>query len=360
MISGTLFDYLRNDFFDANDWFNDHLGAPISALRQNDFGGTLGGPISIPGLYSGKDKTFFFLSYEGLRLAQPQAAATNNLVPDIFMRQQAPPALQPILNAFPLPNGQDFGTATAPGLAQFVQSFSVPSSIDATSVRIDHNFGPKLAFFFRFADTPTSTEARLDANSAVTATSVNTQTFTLGAVSQLSATINNDFRLGYSTSDTTQQGHLDTFGGAVPVNLASAVGAGAFKDARVQMQILIPGAGISVLRDGNSRNRLRQLNLVDGFSILSGKHQFKFGADYRRIASPADPSSPFVVPTYLSAQSVITNNADLALVGVTLSATPIFNEFSAYFQDEWHIYPSVNLSVGLRWEVDPPPHGARW
>jgi len=357
-LHGTLFDYLRNNFFDANDWFNDHLGKPISALRQNDFGGTLGGPISIPHLYSGRDRTFFFVSYEGLRLIQPQAARTNLLVPDIFMRQQAPVALQPILNAFPLPNGKDFGTAAAPSLAQFVQSFSVPSSIDATSVRVDHNFGPKLALFFRFADTPTSTQTRLDANSAITATSLNTQTFTLGGVSQLSARTNNDFRLGYSTSDATQQGHLDNFGGATPVNLASTVGAGTFSDARVQMQILVPGAGVSVLRDGNSRNELRQWNIVDTFSILAGKHQLKFGVDYRRINSPTDAASPFVVPLYLSAQSVLTNKAALVRVGVTSSASPIFNEVSAYCQDEWHISPSVNLSLGLRWEVDPPPFGA--
>lgn len=356
-LHGSLFDYLRNDFFDANDWFNDHLGTPISALRQNDFGGTIGGPLSIPRLYSGKDRTFFFVSYEGLRLAQPQAATTNNLVPDIFMRQQAPAALQPILNAFPLPNGQDFGTAAAPSLAQFVKSFSVPSSIDATSVRIDHNFGPKLALFFRFADTPTSTQGRLDGNSVITTTSLNTQTFTLGAISQPSARTNNDFHLGYSISDATQKATLDNFGGATPVDLASAIGAGAFRNARVQMQILIPDAGFSVLRGGDSRNGLRQWNLVNTFSILSGKHQLKFGADYRRLASPTTPASPFVVPIYFSAQSVLTNNADLAVVGVTSSATPIFNEFAAFFQDEWRILPGVNLSLGLRWEVDPPPHG---
>jgi Carboxypeptidase regulatory-like domain/TonB-dependent Receptor Plug Domain len=56
---GTVFDYLRNNFFDANDWFNDHYGDPQPALRQNDFGGTLGGPVRVPQLYNGKDRTFF-------------------------------------------------------------------------------------------------------------------------------------------------------------------------------------------------------------------------------------------------------------------------------------------------------------
>jgi hypothetical protein len=63
---GTAFDYIRKDVFDANNWFNDayNPGLPKSEERQNDFGGTLGGPIF-------KDKTFFFFSYEGLRLLQP-------------------------------------------------------------------------------------------------------------------------------------------------------------------------------------------------------------------------------------------------------------------------------------------------
>ena len=62
---GSVYDYLRNNFFDANDWFNDYYGKPQSALRQNDFGGTLGGPIWIPHLYSGRDRTFFFVGVRG-------------------------------------------------------------------------------------------------------------------------------------------------------------------------------------------------------------------------------------------------------------------------------------------------------
>jgi len=76
---GSVFDYLRNGFFDANDWFNDHYGVRPAALKQNDFGGTMGGPVVIPGLYNGKERTFFFISYEGLRLTQPQAATIQSV-----------------------------------------------------------------------------------------------------------------------------------------------------------------------------------------------------------------------------------------------------------------------------------------
>ena len=64
LFHGSAFDYLRNDIFDARNYFD---APPLSKppLRQNDFGGTLGGPII-------KNKTFFFFSYEGLRLRLPQ------------------------------------------------------------------------------------------------------------------------------------------------------------------------------------------------------------------------------------------------------------------------------------------------
>jgi hypothetical protein len=171
-LHGSAYDYLRNDAFDANDWFNDYYGSPKSALRQNDFGGTLGGPIRIPSLFVGTDKSFFFASYEGLRLTQPQAA-TIAYVPDAYMRDQSPAALKPILDSFPLQNGLDYGTSLNPSLAQFIQSYSLPSSIDSTSVRLDQQVSPRLSLFFRFGYVPSSTESR--ALSDVTGSQANSQ-----------------------------------------------------------------------------------------------------------------------------------------------------------------------------------------
>src|SRR5215470_16353897 len=64
---GTAFDILRNDKLDANSWFNNLNGAPKPRDHQNDFGGSLGGPVWIPKIYNGHDKTFFFFSYEQYR-----------------------------------------------------------------------------------------------------------------------------------------------------------------------------------------------------------------------------------------------------------------------------------------------------
>jgi hypothetical protein len=86
-LHGTAFEYLRNDVLDANDWFADNKGLKKPALRQNDFGVVLGGPIL-------RDKLFFFGSYEGLRVRQPQIA--NTYVPTLATRQDAAPAVQAV------------------------------------------------------------------------------------------------------------------------------------------------------------------------------------------------------------------------------------------------------------------------
>jgi Carboxypeptidase regulatory-like domain len=64
---GSAYEFLRNNDFDANNFFSNRSGIPNSIYKQNDFGATVGGPVTIPKLYHGKDKTFFFFSYEGFR-----------------------------------------------------------------------------------------------------------------------------------------------------------------------------------------------------------------------------------------------------------------------------------------------------
>ncbi|MGD0941698.1 MAG: TonB-dependent receptor [Terracidiphilus sp.] len=350
---GTTFDYLRNDVFDANDWFNDHYGDPAPALRQNDFGGTFSGPVWFPRLYNGREHTFFFGSYEGLRLTLP-AAATIQYVPDLFMRQQALPAMQPILNAFPLPNGIDYGTSASPSLAQFIAPYSVPSTIDSTSVRVDEALGPKLALFFRYGDTPSSTSTRQ--NFALQTISSNASTYTFGATSQFSSRMNSEFRLGYARSESSQIGTLDTFGGATPTDLNANLGAGSFAAVEPFILFLLPGVGgPSYLSPYYGKNDGRQWNIVDTVSLSKGHHNLKFGTDYRRITSPIVPPNLEVVAEFFSASSIL-NGVPLVTEPIAFKgATPIFNELALFAQDEWRVRPGLSLSLGLRWELDPPP-----
>jgi hypothetical protein len=352
---GSAFDYLRNEAFDANNWFNNYFGQAKQVLRQNDFGGTLGGPVRIPVLYNGKDKTFFFVSYEGLRLTLPQAAAIQ-YVPDTYMREQAPAVLQPILNAFPVQNGLDYGTAAAPSLAQFIKGYSIPSSVDSVSVRIDEVFSPKLTFFFRYGGTPSSTSTR--SLSTVSTIESQSRTYTGGMTNQVSPVFTNQFRIGRAENTASGSSSLDSFGGAVPVDLAGAFGVTASPEASPAFVIYLPGVGESFLGIGSSKNESHQWNVVDVADYSLGKHLLKFGADYRRITSTLTPATPNLEGFYESAQSVLANRADLMFVLKSLRATPIFNQSALFVQDEWHVASRLNFSFGLRWEVNPAPTGA--
>src|SRR5271167_2289445 len=184
---GTLFEYFRNNVLDANDWFVNYDHLPKPEERQNDFGGVFGGPIF-------KDKTFFFFSYEGLRLRQPSTQET--VVPDSPSRQQVPAALQPYLNAFPVANGIELGA----GLAQFNASYSNPSSLNAYSIRVDHVVNSKISLFGRYNYSPSSFSQRgplaapFTVLSETEPISSSVQTLTLGLAELIRPEISNDLR----------------------------------------------------------------------------------------------------------------------------------------------------------------------
>ena len=78
-IHGTGFEFIQGNQLDANDFFNNLSGTPLPSFKLNNFGGSFGGPVDIPHLYKGTDKTFFFLNYEGIR--SRQGASNRGTVP---------------------------------------------------------------------------------------------------------------------------------------------------------------------------------------------------------------------------------------------------------------------------------------
>ena len=350
---GTAYDYLRNNYFDANDWFNDYFGVKGAALRQNDFGGTLGGPVKVPGLYMGKDKTFFFISYEGLRLTSPQPASIT-YVPDAALRTAASAALQPVLNAFPVPNGPD---DIANGFAQFIGSWSNPSSLDSTSVRFDHVVNDKLKLFFRFSDTVSSSAARQTyANFGSPAeddiVAYTLRTYTAGAVSLLSSRLSNDFRVNYSSNGTTASAVSPGFAGGRSLNLQQLLGLGGGSGGSV---LLNNNQYLTLISNTQSAGTQRQWNLVDTMGLSLGRHQLKFGVDYRRLAPIALQATPSVNYDYFSESAIQTNSADDIFAQANAAAYPLYANFSAFAQDEWRVSRRLSLSLGLRWEMNPAP-----
>jgi hypothetical protein len=355
---GTGYDYLRNNDFDANDWFNDYFQQAQPPLRQNDFGVTLGGPVEIPHIYHGRDRTFFFFSYEGLRLDQPQAANVT-YVPDADLRSNTPPPLQQVLNAFPLANSTDLGN----GLAEFIGTWSNPSHIDATSVRFDHVVGKRLRMFFRFAQTSSGVVARgtglVGVASLLNSSDFTTRTYTLGATSSFSTNVSNEFRLNYTSNVGLSSATPSNFGGALPVNLfqLQGVAGGTQVSPDIEIGLFLGGGYPTIIQSANTGKQM-QWNLVDTISLTSGRHQFKFGFDFRRLEPKIYAGSPVAIYRYFSAGSVETNSVDIGFGESNAPAFPLYTNLSVFTQDEWKLSARLNLSMGLRWEVNPAPGAA--
>jgi len=228
---GTVFDYLRNDVLDANDWFAANEGLAKPQERQNDFGGTFSGPIL-------RDRTFFFFSYEGFRLRLPQVGQST--VPSLSARQNATAEMRPYLDAFPLPNPS---ATDVNGISPFAASFSNSASLDAYSIRIDHNLHNKINIFGRYDYSPSDSRQRGGSSyfslSTVNPSTITTQTGTIGATWLISPTKANDLRFNYSQVEGTSSSSLDTFGGAIP--LSSNVFPDPFTERNAQFRVVVTG-----------------------------------------------------------------------------------------------------------------------
>ena len=360
---GSLFEYFRNEALDANDWFSNRARLPRAPLRQNLFGGTFSGPVYLPrfgqggpALWSGRNRTFFFFSYEGLRLRLPQTAVRT--VPSLRIRQAAAAALRPILNGFPLPTGPEIvGSSGQPnGTAPLSATYSNPQTLDATSIRIDHTID-KHSLFGRFNYAPSNGAARSLQNlSQITATNNVLKSLTLGATYAVSAHLINELRINYSDNRARLLNTNDAFGGAVPVDPSLLIPAGVSPDSsRVQVLYSL-GGQTNLLTTGDSvDSRQQQINVIENLSVDYHAHQLKFGIDYRRLA-PVDGRVPYGLTYTFSTEAQLINGvAANASIRGRVGFKPIINNFSAFLQDNWKLARRLTLTYGLRWELNPPP-----
>jgi len=381
-LHGSLYDYFRGSALDAADWFASSQGGFILPnYAQNNFGATGGVPLVIPGVHHGPATSFVFASYEGLSLVQP-VPQTYQYSPDLctqdsqygcfFYTKPVPPAIVAVLNAFPQGGEETIGPGGNPtGMAQnLIYDALFPARVNSTSVRIDHNFTPKLSMFVRFGNTPSY--AQSNQLYSVTTSQLNTHTWTAGGAAQFSASHSNEVRLGYvgsslnaSTTPEVISGHEDpspagnidiALGVPSTLNVPPGV-VRTYAPASAEAYVHITGVGDSGTNSNQITSSLGQWNLRDTYSLQSRNHLFRFGLDEQHIASHFTPPPLSILADFFTLDSLLNNAASDLVITRSTPANPVLNDFALFVEDAWKLSSRLNVSAGLRWDVSPSPKG---
>ncbi len=411
-LHGTFFDFLRNDLFDAENYFlNFELAAGTTrlkknTLRQNQFGFVLSGPVLLPKIYNGKNKTFWAVNYEGRRTREG-TVATANFPIDAF-RTGNFSALQngyvangrfvsPILiydpdTGVPFPNNTIPASRIHPGAlkvldtyvphAQFVQSdiqdftarasVPTPTDVNTSFVRVDHTINENNRVFGRFAwDRSSLTRSNINPFLPVF---VNSKVSNLATqwIHSFSPAKVLEVRFGFNISDDlTSNPRTDnaTFD-------MDALGVGQFRIPGDSNRKLtdrehgIPNFGglpftLQELTAGNGYDNMNTYQPSGHFTWITGRHSIKIGAEYYRIQMErgaanieegqlnfSNQTCGYALACFLLGRPANTQTPE----GIPLTF-PRANRFGTYVNDDWKVNSRLTVNLGLRvdyngWGVD--------
>jgi hypothetical protein len=330
---GGLFEFLRNDIFDARSPF-DFPGVP--PFRLNQFGGSLGGPIK-------KNRTFFFLDYEGLR--QSLHTTVIGFVPNAAFRASVlatSPVLQPFLNSWPV------GQTHVDALTDQWSSIGLNSNReDSGVIRLDHSFTDRTSMFGRFNIDDVTITAPLDTVGGVDAPRIRPSNMVLQLTHVFSPTVVNELRGGFNRSAM----HHYQFGTSP---LSTANGEAGY-------------VGVSVSGfDTPSTNSLdtevgTTIDGYDDLSIVRGRHTIKMGigVERHRLNNSSEGIAAGAL-TYSRPQNFINNVLDdYSFVGQLTLGGNRRTYYMPYVQDTYKVRPNLTLNLGLRYEYYTVLHEVR-
>jgi len=334
---GSGFEFLRNSDLDANNFFNNANGVSRTPSRNNFFGGTIGGPIR-------KDRTFFFASFEGLR--QRVGVNANARVPSLAARAEASPAIQPLIDEYPLPTGPDNGDGTA---SYFATATNLVGETDF-SARLDHRFSNNDDFFARYSFSDSLGLLRSFYLNTLSRNRSRLQSLSLSEVHRFNTNLFNEARFGFVRSANISVGAADSFGGAEPIPLNAAGDA------------TLPGMDIFSLPFAESPDppELQNNNLFsfnDDVTYIHGRHTFKSGFWVRRTQGNVN-LQPLSSGVYFfdTVADLVNNNPASYFNQIAETGFGVrFTNLAFYGQDDFRITPRLKLNLGLRYELDTVP-----
>lgn len=387
---GDFFEFLRNDALDARNFFNPR----VTPLKRNQFGYTLSGPVWLPGLYNGKDKTFFLYSHEWMR--QRNAYSSTALVPtaqeragDFSFVQQAGFAIVDPFSKQPFPNNVIPASRISRVGQALVNLYPAPNSPDPArnyvgsprrlinngipTVRIDHQLNSRTSLFGRFTlnnpfeRSPGQAFTQSFPGFDAIQDDANLQA-SIGVTRIFTPTIVNETLVGYVrfrrdrvSQDSERRNWVQELGirGFVPDSIAWG--------APSVTPTGYPEVGYST--NNAVFQWITQAEQVsDNLSIIRSKHTLKtgFSLQAKRLSQYQlfNPNGAFGFNGMFSTPPPVTTTtrfhsiADLLLgypssFSVTTRArTPhlLHKNVAAYFQDDWRVTPDLTINLGVRWE----------
>jgi len=406
---GSLFEYVRNDKFDASNYFFNATGRSRPILRYNQFGGAIGGPVLAPKVYNGRNRTFFFYTNEFTR--QVGQGLSQSTVPTLlersgdFTRSGTGGAAVPIFDPFTTTaSGNTFTRVVFPGsvvprnrfdpiglamlekgypeptLAGAANNFSASGSTKGTVnshlVRADHSFTPANRLTFRYLRTFNVTQNPLtypgfpSQGGSVAAFNKENSTTTHSAVlrhtTSVTPTLLSEFVYGllYNTSNLTP----------VSANQGWAQQLG-IRNAAPYLFPTVNPAGYSGLFGGNlSTEGDVDHQFAESLTWVRGEHTVKGGFEHRRYyfrnqqpgGNTAGNFTFNTLPTLnpsLSGAARGGQSIASMLLGVPSSAAIAINDqkwgafwryYTWFLQDTWKVSPHLSLTYGVRYEYTRP------
>jgi hypothetical protein len=339
---GTLFGFLRNASLDAKNYF-DSASSPIPPFQRYQYGGAFGGPII-------KDKTFFFVSYEGV---QQQLSNTVTItVPSASARASAVPQVQPYLGFWPIAPS----TAT-PSLNGATDSFPTNGLLklkeNYATAKVDHHFSDRdsASASWMFDRGPyTQPDPLLNVTTSLFS---EREMVALQETHTFSSTFVNTARFGFNRSQGINGGVVSAINPiAADTTLGDRPGIAA-PIINISNGDVTPTASV-----GSATQNLLASNsfqFYDDAFWTKGNHSFKFGASIERIQFNAStlqrPNGQF---TFNSLQAFLQLNQTFKVQelepGNAFEVGSRSTAFGFYAQDDWKLKPNFSINLGLRYE----------
>ncbi len=392
-VHGGVFENFQNSDTNAADFFSNR----VNETKMNNFGIYMGGPVVIPKLYNGHDKTFFFGSFEALRLPKTQTAIES--VPTLAMRNgnlsaysdpltgypgniipasQLNPYAQRVLNYFfPLPNYGPPGAFAN----NYLANFAIPINSAQGDVRVDQMLGSKHLIFARYTyknrrvqAVPTAPAFANPGTPSVPIIGANSLPEVDGAMTvawnyTISPTLVNELRGGFTTSR-----QASTFG-VTAQGVASALGLTGLPQTPPAGVSIIPQiiiAGFAPIGNQSANGNQGTKQILETLTWTKEKHTVKFGADYRRLHTyfnnvfynNLEGSYAFngsVMSSLLGSgagtplASFLLGYPDNSTIATNLACCTLARaqHYAAFVQDDYKISRRLTLNYGLRWEYHP-------